>query len=408
MSLPPVHKPRVLLLSGPAEPPWNRSDKNLVRGLATHMTRYRPRVLTHEGVISTLPAHVETDPVWGPRVGGHTPIGRRLGLFGRLLSDTDADIVHLFWPADLLVAPVVRAACRMRGLPVLHTLVRAPRTTLGITRTVAAEPVVCLSQETLRRIQRDGIEDAVWIPPGVTISPPDATRDLPALRRRYGIPAGVPVVVYAGDYTHANAARTVAATLPRVAREHPVHFVMACRIRDERDRAEESRIREALLADGVADHITFLNEVDCIADLFAVADIQIFPADSANQRLDMPMVLLEGLAQGIATIVANKPPFEELVLPGAAIGVPSMNPASIAVAVVELLRDDTRRAALSQRGRQLAAERFDIRAVAASYEALYDRVRADFPGRVRHRRGFVSGGIAAVSPVTDLHKASRS
>jgi hypothetical protein len=41
---------RVLYLSGPVEPPWTRSDKNLVRGIAANLQRYRARVLTHEGV----------------------------------------------------------------------------------------------------------------------------------------------------------------------------------------------------------------------------------------------------------------------------------------------------------------------------------------------------------------------
>jgi glycosyltransferase involved in cell wall biosynthesis len=296
----------------------------------------------------------------------------------------------------------------MRDLPLLHTLVRAPRTTLGITRTVAAEPVVCLSRETQRRVQRDGIIDSVWIPPGVIVGQADKAPDLPALRARYGIPPDVPVVLYAGDYTHAYAARTVAATLPRVARELPVHFVMACRIRTANDRVEEGRIRAALMADGMANHITFLNEVESLGDIFAIADIQIFPADSANQRLDMPMVLLEGLAHGIATIVANKPPFEELVQPGAAVGVPSMNPASIAVAIVELLRDRPRLAALSARAKEVVAERFDIRAVARAYETLYDRVRAEAVGTQRGRGSAISGGIAAVGSVAQQRRERQS
>ncbi len=378
---------RVLVLSGPVEPPWNRSDKNLVRGVATHLQRYRPRVLTHEGSVGALPAHVATEPAWGPNDGNSTALSRRVGLLRQLVKQTDADLVHLCWPADLFVASAVRAACAARGLPALHTLVRAPRTTLAIHRTVAAQPVVCLSQETQRRVQRDGIADAVWIPPGVTVPEPTPPERLRTLRARHGLPHGAPLVIYAGDYTHAYAARTVAATLPRVVREVPAHFVMACRIRGQRDRDEEARIRAAVVADGMADHISFLNEVDDLGALLEVADVQIFPADSANQRLDMPMVLLEGLARGTATVVANKAPFEELVEPGAAIGVPSVNPVSLAVAIVELLRDDERRLALAARGRAVVAERFDIRRVAEAYESLYDRVLDDTAAQRRKRQG---------------------
>lgn len=369
-----TYRPRVLMLSGPVEPPWTRSDKNLVRSLANNLERYRPRVLTHIGGPSTLRPHVETEPAWGARADRRTPVGRRIGLFGQLLGETDADLVHLCWPADVLVSTVVKAACRARNLPLVHSLVRAPRTTLGIHRTVASDHVVCLSQETERRLHREGLHGAVWIPPGVERAEETSESQREMTKARLGLPQGVPLIIYAGDYVHAYAARTVAATVPRVIRQANAHFVMACRIRDPSERSEERRLREALFADGLASHVSFLNEVDDFGSLLSAADIQIFPADSANQRLDMPMVLLEGLMRETATVVANKPPFGELVAPGAAIGVPSMNPVSLAFAIVELLRDPKRRRELAKAGQAVVERQFDIRAVARQYEELYDRV----------------------------------
>ncbi len=375
-----AYLPRVLYLSGPIEPPWTRSDKNLVRDVAVGLTRYQGRVMTHEGVVGALPPHVETEPAWGPRVAGDTPIGRRLGLFGRLLHASDVQLVHLFWPADPLVAQVVGLGARARGLPVIHTLVRAPRNTLGITRMIAGEPVVALTRTTMRRVQGDGVVDAVYIPHGVPLSPlgvlaPEQRAALSRrLRARHGIPPDVPLVLYAGDYRHRYAARTVAAVLPRVVREIDCHFVLACRLLDDSDREEEARIREAVGADGLSRHVSFLNVIDDLRELMAVSDVQIFPADSVDERMDMPRVLLEGMAEGLATVVTNKSPFEELVEPGAAIGVPSMQPVAIASAVVELLRDDARRTALGEAGRRLIEARYSVRSVIDSYETLYDRV----------------------------------
>lgn len=361
------------MLSGPVQPPWTRSDINLVRSLANHLQRFRPRVLTHSDGPSALLAHVETEPAWGVGVDGKTPVGRRIGIFGQLLGETNADLVHLCWPADLLVSTVVRAACRARNIPVVHSLVRAPRTTLGIHRMVASDHVVCLSQATERRLHREGLLSAKWIPPGVDRVDPIDEAQTEMVRARLGLPQGVPLIIYAGDYRHAYAARTVAATVPRVLRQADAHFVMACRIRDSRERSEERKIREALFADGLASHVSFLNEVEDFGALLCAADIQIFPADSANQRLDMPMVLLEGLMRRTATVVANKAPFEELVKPGAAIGVPSMNPVSLAFALVELIRHPKRRKALAQAGLEMVQSQFDIRGVANRYESLYDQ-----------------------------------
>ncbi len=373
-------RPRVLYLSGPVEPPWTRSDKNLVRDVASGVQRYQARVLTHEGVIGALPPHVETEPAWGPRLEGDTPLGRRLGLFGQLLQAENVQLVHLFWPADPLVAQVVRLGARARGLPLIHTLVRAPRNTLGISHMVAGEPVVVLSRETLRRVQGDGIVDAVHIPHGV---PPSSLGELTddaraalsrRLRARYGIPPDVPLVLYAGDLRHKYAARTVAAVLPRVVREIDCHFVLACRLLDDNDRAEEARLRAATAADGLSRQVSFLNVIEDLRELMAVCDVQIFPADSVDERMDMPRVLLEGMAEGLPTVVANKPPFEELVEPGGAIGVPTLQPVALAAAVVELLRDRERRRTYGAAARRLIERRFSTETVVASYEALYDRV----------------------------------
>lgn len=367
------YAPRVLYLSGPVEPPWTRSDKNLVRGVAANLRHYRARVLTHEGAVGVDP-RVETEPAWGPRIGGHTPLGRRIGLFNRLLATGDVQLVHLFWPADLLVASVVRLGCRMRGLPVVHTLVRAPRTTVGIRSATAGQPLVCLSRETADRLRAEGLEDVILIPPGIQLGEAIPAARHRAIRERYAIPHGLPIVIYAGDYRHTNAARTVAATIPRILREIDCHLVLACRIRDDKDRDEAALIKEAIAADGLARKVTFLGEVKSLRELFAIASVQVFPADSHHEKMDLPMVLLEGMASGLATVVANKPPLEELVEAGAAIGVPSMAPVALAVAVVELLRDPARMQALGERGRKVVSERFDIRTIAARYETLYDNV----------------------------------
>ena len=364
---------RVLYLSGPVEPPWTRSDKNLVRGIASNLQRYRARVLTHEGV--SLPeAQLETDPAWGPRMDGHTPLGRRLGLFGKLIEQRETALVHLFWPADLLVSNVVRTATRLRGLPVVHTLVRAPRTTVGIRNALAGAPVVCLTQETQHRLIGEGVPHTVWVPPGIVPGDALAAGDKAGIRRKYRIPHGVPVVIYAGDYAHSNAARTVAATMPRVLRQTECHFVLACRIRSDDDSREEARIQAAIAADGIAHRVTFLNEVSSLRELFGIADVQVFPADSPGEKMDLPMVLLEGMAEGVATVVAQKPPLTELVQAGVALAVPPMDPVGLAAAVVELLRVPERRHELARAGRQLVEARYDVRQVASRYEDIYDEV----------------------------------
>ena len=366
---------RILYLSAPVEPPWTRSDKNLVRGVAGNLRRYRGCVLTHQGVTLAEP-NIETESAWGPRGAAETPLGKRLGLFGQLIGQRETALVHLFWPADFVVANVVRTAGRMRGLPVIHTLVRAPRTTVGIKRALAGSPVVCLTQETQHRLIAEGVQNTLWVPPGIALVAPIPEGDKAGIRRKYRIPLDEPVVMYAGDYRHSNAARTFAAAMPRILRQTDCHFVLACRIRNDADREEEARIKAAVTADGIAHHVTFLNEVSSLRELFAISAVQVFPADSHHEKMDLPMVLLEGMAEGLATVVAQKPPLTELVQAGVVLGVPPMEPVSLAVAVGELLLRDDRRLQLGEAGRRHVQTRHDIKLIAAQYEELYDEVLA--------------------------------
>lgn len=379
---------RVLFLSGPVEPPWTRSDKNLVRAVAANLQRYRPRVLTHEGV--QAPDHgVDTDPAWGPRLGGDTPLGRRIGLFTRLIENADASLVHLFWPADRLVGTMVRTACKLRNLPVVHTLVRAPRISFGIGGALAGNPVVCLSAETERRLAESGVRNTVQVPPGIAVGPMVPPGDKAAIRRKYRIPLDVPVVVYAGDYGHSKAARTVAAAMPRVLRQIDCHFVWVCRIRSNEDSREEQLIQESIAADGFGDCATFLNEVNNLREVLSIASVQVFPADRHHEKMETPLVLLEGMAEGVATVLATKPPLTEIVQAGAAIGIPPNDPVSLAVPVVELLRDPQRAALLGMRGRQMVEEQFDIVKVSLAYEEIYDGVMA----RHRNRQSGIFGKL---------------
>jgi glycosyltransferase involved in cell wall biosynthesis len=376
-------RPRVLVLSLPVGPPWSRGDRNLVHTLAAHLRRYRACLLTHEGVRLGLP-EVETLPVWGAR-GQQVTAPRRLAeVIRSLIARGDVALVHLIWPADRVFSPLVAAACRLRGLPLVHTLTRPPRFGLGQASLLAARSrpggkgapatLVALHAGTRARLERRGIADVAVMGPPVVMRPGLAGAEKTAVRRRFGIPQGARLVCYAGDWRDRDAARTVAAAVPRIRREHDVHFVFACRVRDREEGSEQRRIEAALTADGLAGHVTFLEEAGDLRDLLAVSSVHALPLTAPWDKLDLPLAAIEGLAEGCATVATRAGGLADLVEAGAAIGIPLRDAASLAVVVGELLRHDQRRQAQAETGRQLARTRFAAEVVAGQYEALYDEL----------------------------------
>jgi glycosyltransferase involved in cell wall biosynthesis len=87
--------------------------------------------------------------------------------------------------------------------------------------------------------------------------------------------------------------------------------------------------------------------------------------------MDVPLVLIEALANGVPLVVSDLPPLEILVEGGAAEVIPAQEPDAFAQAVAQLGQDAGRRRRMAENGRRLVEEKFNIQVVAARYETLY-------------------------------------
>jgi phosphatidylinositol alpha-mannosyltransferase len=88
------------------------------------------------------------------------------------------------------------------------------------------------------------------------------------------------------------------------------------------------------------------------------------------------MVLVEAFATATPVVASNIPGFADVAVPDAATLVPPTDVAALAGAVVEMLADEDRRAAMGAAARALAIERYAWPDIAARLEAIYDRVAA--------------------------------
>jgi glycosyltransferase involved in cell wall biosynthesis len=90
-----------------------------------------------------------------------------------------------------------------------------------------------------------------------------------------------------------------------------------------------------------------------------------------------PIAVLEAQACGIPQVVTAVGGTQESVVPATGIAVPPRDPAALAEAVIQLLRDPERRAAMSQASRLRHAQRFTVERMVADTAAVYDRVLSD-------------------------------
>lgn len=175
------------------------------------------------------------------------------------------------------------------------------------------------------------------------------------------------VVLFPGRPTLVKGSAVLAQALPQVLHGFPsAEFVFT-------GGGAEEFLRLVPLSHELRSHIRFLGYVpfDALPRIYASADLVIAPTYYEN----FPIRILEALASGIPVVASSVGGIPEIVRTGSTgTIVPPGDPARLAAAIVDLLRDDALRARLGQEGRRLILERFSWSHAAARTLELYRRI----------------------------------
>jgi glycosyltransferase involved in cell wall biosynthesis len=363
-------KPSVLLVSKPVVPPWSDSSKNLVRDLVLGTEEVELIVLT-DGSHGFRRPNVRERAVYASAGELHPTLRQNARVVGALVRER-CDLQHYFFAPNRRTSTVARWLGRAHRRPMIHTICSVPRSFSGVRAALFADLNVALSHYTRDRLVEAGITNVRYVPPSISpLIPRRDPSDVAACRRHFGLDDERPVVLFPGDYSFSGAAQCVAdaASACGDAAGAPT-WVFACRLKDEDSRRVEARIQEQLEPLSVDGRARFMNHVDAIHDLVVAADLVVLPAASTYAKMDLPLVLIEAMALGRPVIVPDGPPMSQLVADGGGIGIPAEDSRALADAVMDLLRDDSARARLSDEA-IAAAMCYSRDRVAAEYVALY-------------------------------------
>lgn len=282
--------------------------------------------------------------------------------------------VHLFFspnPASQAVLTTVRRTVARGGT---RRFVQTIPAGTGATRAVAGlrvlDAVVTTSEHTRASLVAAGLDErrVHCIRPGVTL-PQHAA--VPARSRR---------LLYAGDLDEAVAERAIA--LARLLRRPELsawQLTLACRPKAEGDVVARARVRREL-ADAVADgRVEVRAQVDDMDALLRDTAVQLYLADHARAKVDLPLVLLEGLARGVGVLAVDAAPVCELLEVATAArcdigGLVPPSPDACAAAIARRLLEPQAIPAWGQAARALARGAFAASDMAARYVALWQEL----------------------------------
>jgi glycosyltransferase involved in cell wall biosynthesis len=304
---------------------------------------------------------------WSPANGLALPKLRRL------LRQVGPDVVHGHSSIGGLLA---RVASIGTGLPTVYTpngvttvraglvVERALRRSTGTFVAVSASEA-----ELAARLRLVPTRDIVVIPNGIEMEPPPTPLDL---RAHLGLPAGAPLVGTIARLVFQKAPEDFVAACARIARAVPdARFVLIGS--GELEELVDGAVEQAELSDRFF-RIPVLDGAAGVLD-----QLDVFALSSRFEG--GPYAPLEAMRAGTAVVLTDVVGSRDAVDDGVSgLIVPPGEPALLADAVVGLLEAPDTRRRMGLAGQARVADRFDVRAMGRTLDALYDRLRT----RVRH------------------------
>jgi glycosyltransferase involved in cell wall biosynthesis len=351
-----------LLISKPLRPPFRDGSTVLIRDLVRALPPERR--IVHLGDPSH-PLRPNTEVVDLPAMGYSPGLLAKVRVLAAMMHPRRRHMpVHLCFTPNAVTS---RAVALLRAAQPRRLLVQSLMSAHGAESWVPLlrplDAVVVLSNHTEQRLIAAGLpaDRLHRIYPAVASARPDRPAEVAARRR----------LLYAGDLDLEVAARLLA-----LARALPPTWslTIACRPKSDTDAAARERLRTALPPELTA-RVELLGEVADMDLLLRTASLQLYAADHVRRKVDLPLVLLEGLARGVPVLAVDAEPVRELFTVAArhhldiGAAVPAA-PEAFARAVLDHLAPEPLQAR-SAAAAELAAREFSLPTMARCYGALH-------------------------------------
>ncbi len=294
---------------------------------------------------------------------------RALPALARWIRNEGVDVMH----AQTRVTQVAgRRLQRMTGVPLVTTCHGFFRPRWGRRlfpcwgdRVIAvSRPVAAHLREDFRVPQ----ERIRVVPNGVDIEDfrPEGLPDRLELRRRFGIPSGARVLVIVGRVCGVKGHEVLLDAMPGVLRVCPEALLIVAG--EGRDLAA---LRGRCALPPLKDVVRFLPKIERTAEILAACDLFVMP----SLQEGLGIAALEAQASGLPVVASRVGGLPDAVDEGrTGLLVPPGDAAALAEAVVALLSDPDRAAAMGAAGREWVGRRFSSDRMAAETRAVYEEV----------------------------------
>lgn len=306
---------------------------------------------------------------------------RVLPQLARLLRQRQVDLLHLHLPYSAILGRMASKVTPVKAVVYTeHNLwqryhwltAAANRLTYGWN-----DAVIAVSSEvelSIRsRSKTNGKPKLDTIPNGVDVEQlASVAKDPQGVKEEFQIPLTHRLVVHVANFTQKKRHLDLLKAIERVVKAQPLlTFLLVGQ------GPMEKEVKEAARQLGVERRVIFTGFRTDATRLIAAADL--FVLSSLYEGL--PVSLLEAMALGTPIVATSVGGIPEVVIDG--VGgflVEPLNPDQLAEKMLDLLRDPQLQQRFSENGIRTVRERYDVRRMVESTEAIYERVLAEKGG----------------------------
>ena len=316
--------------------------------------------------------HVETVPV--RRHNGLIGQLYTLISYNRVLSATRPDLVHL-----ITAKPVIfgGALARLRGIPTVSAIsglgyvFTSDRSKVRLLRALVCRGYAfALNRSRSTVIFQNEVDRSIFARLRLTrhartVIIKGSGVDLSRITV-HAEPAGPPVVLLPARLLRDKGVEEFAQAARQVKAQHPsVVFRLQGKLDPENPTGLSADELARWIKEGWVEHIPYSTDVDRM-----LADVNLVALPS--YREGFPKSLVDAAAAGRAVVTTDVPGCRDAIRPGLSGSlVPVRDAAALATAILDLIGDPIRRAAMGKEGRRLAEAEFDIERVTERHLELY-------------------------------------
>ncbi len=356
------------LVSKPLRAPWNDGTTVLVRELVKHLPE---RFALHYFGDPTAPLRAGDAVVALPAMGHQPALGDKIRVLAHLVSPRRKGAnLHFFFAPNRVTSNVVRGLQRIGSRRVIHSLPASTGAHAHVNLLCNLDRVVVSSKWGANMLANAGLETErlAVIYPGVNVD---------GLHRLHA-PKSTPRIVYAGDLDETVTDRLVAvASALTQTRFREVTLEILARPKHAHDAAARQRLGEALASQIARGQVLLEGNVPNVLERLARADVQLFLAPNLKGKVDLPLVLLEGLALGVPVLSVDTAPATELFEVARAskldVGM-HVEAEGLPEALSHALDERPLLQRWQENARTLAASAFSSERMGGEYAALYETV----------------------------------